>query len=217
MKYSLSILLSFFLLFSCGPRERVSKSVFEEVNRSMEAKKLSDSQIIQEAMIWGDSIRMEAQRQLMESLHKAIEERGVVGAVVFCSDDAIPIIKELSDRYGVSIRRTSLRARNSTNSPNDEEVPILEAYQYNAENSVENASNIQKIEGGDVLLYTKAILISSEFCLACHGSETNDIEKGVLSKIDSIYTDDKAKGFSVGDLRGMWSLKIPKKAVVNRL
>ncbi|REG77556.1 Tll0287-like domain-containing protein [Algoriphagus antarcticus] len=217
MKHLLYFLIPAILLVACGPQERVSKNVFDEVNSSMEAKKLSEAQITQEAMIWGDSISSEAQQQLMANLHKAVEENGYAEALEFCNVNAAPIIKLLSDKNGVSIRRTSTRTRNQDNMPTEEELPILEAYQYNMENGIENEPNIQKIEGGDVLLYNKAIVISSEFCLACHGDPKNDIEIDVLSKIDSLYPRDLARGFKVGDLRGMWSIKLPKKSVVNRL
>ncbi|WP_339697783.1 DUF3365 domain-containing protein [Algoriphagus aquimarinus] len=216
MKNFLYFLIPAVLFLACGPQERISKSVFDEVNKGMEAKKLSEAQITQEAMIWGDSISNEAQQQLMANLHKAVNEQGATGALNFCNVNAAPIIKKLSEKYGVIIRRTSSRARNQENLPIKEEFPILDAYQYNAENGIENKPNIQTIEGGDVLLYTKAIVISTEFCLSCHGDPQKDIETGVLSKIDSIYPRDLARGFEVGDLRGMWSLKIPKKDVVLR-
>ncbi len=217
MKHIIYLLFPTLLLIACGPQERVSKNVFDEVNRSMEAKKLSEAQITQEAMIWGDSISTEAEQQLMASLHVAVQEKGHAAALAFCNVNAAPILKKVSDTYGVSIRRTSTRARNQDNLPTEEELPLLEAYQYNMENGIENEPNIQRIEGGEVLLYTKAIVISSEFCLACHGQPEKDIEVAVLDEIDSLYHGDLARGFEVGDLRGMWSLKLPKKSVVNRL
>ncbi|MEB2783317.1 Tll0287-like domain-containing protein [Algoriphagus persicinus] len=217
MKHFIYILIFAFLFVACGPQERISKSVFDEVNNAMEAKKLSEAQITQEAMLWGDSISSEAQQQLMASLHQAVDEKGFVGALDFCNVNAAPIIKVLSDKYGVAIRRTTYRARNQNNLPTEDEAPILDAYEYNAENGIENKPNIQKIENGEILLYTKAIVISSEFCLACHGDPKNGINSGVLSKIDSLYQKDLAREFELGNLRGMWSLKIPKKSVVNRL
>lgn len=217
MKRTVCSLIPFLLLLACGPQDRVSKRVFDEVNKSMEAKKISDAQIIQEALVWGDSISNEAQKQLMKSLQQAVGDKGFAGAVDFCNVNAIPITKELSEKHGVSIRRTSTRARNQANLPTGEESLILDAYEYNAENGIENEPNIQTLEGGRDLLYTKAIIIPSEFCLACHGDPQNDMEAGVLSKVDSLYPGDLARNFEVGDLRGMWSLKIPKKSLVNRL
>ncbi|PZX57869.1 Tll0287-like domain-containing protein [Algoriphagus chordae] len=217
MKQLVSFLIPALLLMACGSRERISKDVFDQVNKSMEAKKLSDAQIIQEAMIWGDSISTEAQQLLMQNLHTKVNENGYAEALEFCNINAVPIIEELANTYGISIRRTSTRARNQANLPTADEVPLLEAYQYNVENNIKNESNIQAIAEGDVLLYTKAIVISSEFCLACHGVPTKDLEVDVLSKIDSLYPEDSARDFGLGDLRGIWSLEIPKKAVVNRL
>ncbi|WPR74678.1 DUF3365 domain-containing protein [Algoriphagus sp. NG3] len=217
MKYVISFLIPALLIIACGPQERVSKDVFDKVNSSMEAKRLSEAQIIQEAMIWGDSISNEAQQQLMTNLHQAVEEDGFSSALDFCNVNATPIIKALSDRYNISIRRTSFRARNQDNLPTEEESQILEAYQYNVENGIASEPNIQKIDNGEILLYTKAIIIPSEFCLNCHGNPETRIDKSVLEKVDSLYAGDLARDFEVGDLRGMWSLKIPKKAVVNRL
>lgn len=83
MKQLLYILVLSLIFFSCGPRERVSKTVFDDVNRSMEAKKLSEAQITEEALVWGDSISLEAQKQFMASLQNAVRDRGFEGALAF--------------------------------------------------------------------------------------------------------------------------------------
>jgi hypothetical protein len=202
---------------SCGPQERVSKEVFEAVNQKMEVKKLSDFEITQEAMVWGDSISTEAQRQLMSNLQNAVTEKGVEGAVEFCNVHALPILQDVAEKYGVSIRRVSSRFRNPNDKPNSDELPLLEAYEYNVENGIANDPNLQKIENGNAYLYTKAITIPNAFCLNCHGNPASDINPKTLEKINSLYSNDLAQGHKVGDLRGMWALRIPKKAVVDRL
>lgn len=202
---------------ACGPQERVSKEVFDAVNEKMEVKKLSESVIIQEGMIWGDSISNEAQKQLISNLQKAIEEKGVAGAIGFCNVEALPILKTVSEKHGVTIRRASNRYRNPDDQPDEDEAKILDAYEYNAENGIKNDPNIQKIEGGEVYLYTKAIIIPGAFCLSCHGDPDKDIDAKTLAEINALYPSDKATGHKIGDLRGMWSIKIPKKEVVGRL
>ncbi|MDF2156651.1 DUF3365 domain-containing protein [Algoriphagus sp. CAU 1675] len=202
---------------SCGPREQVSKDVFEEVNQAMEVKKLSEAEIIEEALIWGDSISMEAQQQLVSNLQKAIAEKGVAGAIEFCNVQATPILKEVGQKYGIEIRRASNRYRNPADQPDEDEKPILEAYEYNVENQIESEPNIQKIQGGETFLYTRAILIPVGFCLSCHGDPQKDIEPATLEKVNSLYPEDKAQGHKVGDLRGMWSIRIPKREVVKRM
>jgi hypothetical protein len=217
MKTIAKFIAPILLMYSCGPQERVSKEVFEAVNEKMEVKKLSDFEIVQEAMVWGDSIATEAQVQLISNLQKAIAEKGVDGAVEFCNVNATPLLNEVAEKYNVSIRRASNRYRNPADQPTEDELPLLEAYEYNAENGIKSEPNIQKIENGDILLYTKAIVIPGAFCLSCHGDPSKEIDSNTLQKIDSIYPNDKARGHQIGDLRGMWSIRIPKKEVVNRL
>jgi hypothetical protein len=217
MKNNIILCVLILVVASCGPQERVSKEVFDAVNEKMEVKKLSDFEIIEEAMVWGDSISTEAQNQLISNLKKAVAEKGADGAVEYCNVNATPILKEVAEKYGISIRRVSNRYRNPADKPNEDEIPLLEAYEYNMENGIKSEPNLQKIDNGNAYLYTKAILISNEFCLNCHGDPASELDQKTLEKINSLYPKDLAKGHEVGDLRGMWALRIPKKAVVNRL
>ncbi len=205
------------LAFSCGPQERVSKDVFDAVNKKMEVKKLSEAEILQEAMIWGDSISEQAQSQLISNLQNAIAEQGVAEAVEYCKINATSILDSVALDDGIIIRRVSNRFRNPDDQPNEEEEQLLEAYEYNSEQGIESDPNIQKFENGEVYLYTKAIVISKGLCLSCHGNQNTEIEGETLEKINALYPDDKATGHQMGDLRGMWSIRIPKKAVVDRM
>ena len=211
-------LLFFHLLLSCKSDKRISREVFEQVQRSQEVKKINKVDILNKALEWGEEISLEAQKELMGTLQKAISERGVSGAVEFCNIEALPILKQVSDEYGVSIRRASNAYRNPADQPNETEKAILEAYEYNQENGIEgNAPNVQKLENGKELLFTKAITIPGGLCLNCHGEPGVNIEKETLEIIDRLYPEDKAKGHQIGSLRGMWSISIPIKEVVNKM
>lgn len=207
----------FLLLISCGPRERVSREVFDDVNNAMEVKRLSDAEILQEAMIWGDSLTAEAQTNLISSLQKAIEEGGFEHAIAFCNENASTITASNLPSDEIQLKRVSFKNRNPQNVPDADESLILDAYAYNVENGLENKPNIQKIENGEVFLYTKAILFPGGLCSNCHGNPDTDISNQVLNSINELYPGDQATGFQPGDLRGMWSIKIPKKEVVKRL
>ena len=216
LKVSLAIVWTT-VLVSCGPQERVSKEVFEEVNQNMEVKKLSEAEILEQAMEWGDSISTVAQKELVSQLQNAIAEKGVPGAIDFCNVNALGILQKVSDTYQVSIRRASNRYRNSSDQPTADEQAILEAYEYNAEKDLKSEPNIQKVQNGEVLLYTKPIVIPNGMCLSCHGEAGKEINEETLQKINELYPDDRAKGHQVGDLRGMWALRIPKSEVVKRM
>lgn len=206
-----------FALFSCDSEKKISREVFEDVRNANEIKKLSEADIIQEAMEWGNEISAEAQKQLMEQLQKAIATHGVPGAVEFCNVEALPMLKETGDSLGVIIRRTSNDYRNPADQPTEDEKALLEAYEYNEKNQVKYEPNVQKIKNGSVLLYTQAITIPGGLCLNCHGIPGSDINEETLEKLNRLYPGDKAKGHQLGDLRGMWSISIPQKEIVNRL
>lgn len=214
MKNRYGFILLIGIIISCGPRERISKEVFDEVNKNMEVKRLTEAEIIQEAMIWGDSISVLAQKNLITNLQKAIEEGGVVHAIEFCNVKAEEITNSTD---GVLIRRVSTKNRNSNNFPDSQEAPILDAYEYNSENGLESEPNIQKIENGEIFLYTKAIIFPGGLCMNCHGEPGSQISDPVLEALNKLYPEDKAIGYKSGDLRGMWSLRIPKNRVVDRL
>lgn len=205
------------LLLGCSNQERISKEVFDQVNKNMEVKKLAESDIIQQGMLWGDSISKEAQQLLLSNLQKAIAEKGVAGAIGFCKVEAIPMIQSVGDKYGVIVKRVSNRFRNPADQPDADEAKILDAYEYNAENGIVSEPNIQKIQGGEIYLYTKAIVMPAGICQSCHGDPLQDITAETLSEIKRLYPLDKVTGHEPGDLRGMWSIKIPKKQVVLRM
>ena len=217
MKKILGFLLAIIFLSSCGSNERVSKEVFEEVNKSMEVKKLNEVDILQAGMEWGDEISTEAQQQLVSALQKAIEEKGVPGAIEFCNVQAFPILQEVGTKYGVTVRRASNKYRNPADKPTEEEKGILEAYEYNAENELPLDPSIQKFENGEVYLYTKVIKIPNGMCLNCHGEPGTDISAETQKALADLYPGDKATGHKIGDLRGMWSIRIPKKEVVKKM
>lgn len=215
-KMTLSV-LALMMIIGCGPRERISKETFEQVNEAMEVKRLTEVEILEEAMEWGDSITTEAQAQLISKLQQAITEKGTVGALEFCNLRALPILAEVSGKHQVEIRRVSNRNRNPANIPNEQEAPLLDAYEYSAENGENGKPSIQKIEDGTVFLYTKPIVIPGEFCLSCHGEAGKNMDENTVTKLAELYPLDKAQNHKVGDLRGMWSVRIPKKEVVKRL
>jgi hypothetical protein len=214
---NLLLLLITILIFSCGPQERVSQEAFNEVQLNNEVKRITEVAILEEAMVWGESITQEAQAQLTAQLQEAIAANGPAGALDFCKVNALPLLKSLESKHAVTLRRVSSQPRNPADAPNAQEIPLLDAYAYNAENNILADPSIQKIEGGEVLLYTKPILMANALCLSCHGDPKKDIAPETAAKLKQLYPQDPATGYAQGDLRGMWALRLPKKEVVKRL
>lgn len=201
------------LFYSCGSDDKISREVFEEVQKANEVKKLSEVDIFNEALKWGEEISVEAQKQLMATLENAIEEKGASGAMEFCNTQALAILKEVGDRHGVTIRRVSNESANPADQPLEEEKMLLEAYQYNEQNGIRHEPNLQKLKDGSVLLFTKAITNLDGLCLNYHGEPDKDVDEETLRKISPSNPEDNAQD----GLSGMWSIAIPQREVVKRL
>jgi len=210
----LPVFAAIFVLFcSCGSDQKISREVFEEVQQANEVKRLSEVDIFNEALKWGEEISAKAQNQLMTNLEKAIEEKGADAAMEFCNTQVVKILKEIGDQYGVTIRRVSNYSTNSANQPLEEEKMLLEAYQYNEQNDVKHEPNLQKIKDGSILLFTKAITNPDWLCPDFDGEPDKDTDKKTLQKNSSSNPKDNAQD----GLSGMWSISIPQKEVVKRL
>jgi hypothetical protein len=205
------------LLFSCETERRIDREAYDGGRKDMEVKKISEIDITNKAYEMGDEISTAAQQELMSTLTRAIEEKGVAGAVDFCNLEALPLLQKVGESYNAQVRRVSNRYRNPQDQPDQEEEMLLSAYEYNVENQIQSSPNVQKIQDGQVLLYTKAIQIPGQLCLNCHGEPGVDIDREVMAKINELYPEDKATGHEIGDLRGMWSIRISRKEVIRNL
>lgn len=151
----------------------------------------------------------EFMKDLKGVLISQIQTNGVLQAVSVCSDTAQVLTNNFGLQKGVYIRRVSFKNRNENNYPDDFEKKVLSKFELlhqNKElnNETEYAEIIQEGEF-KYLRYVKPILVQAE-CLNCHGSET-DIMPEVKQLIVQEYSNDKAIGYKVGDLRGAVSLK----------
>lgn len=140
---------------------------------------------------------------LKPQLKSALAKGGVKHAIEVCSVKAPEIAKELSSSSQWDVKRVSLKARNQHNAtPNEWEESVLEQF----------TQRQQQGESAKVMM--KAEIIQNEFrfmkaqgtaplCLTCHGSELSAETKAALKEY---YPDDKATGYSLGQIRGAFSL-----------
>lgn len=61
---------------------------------------------------------------------------------------------------------------------------------------------------GSVHFYAP-ILLAAPVCLQCHGRPEKDIAPATMAAIKKLYPEDKATGFQLGDLRGLWRVTFP--------
>lgn len=139
--------------------------------------------------------------QLKAALVLAIQKDGLQSAVQVCKEQAPQIAANLSnDNWTVA--RTSLKARNVKNQPDEWETAVLrsfdERYKAGEKASMLTSSQMEN----DTFRYMKAIP-TGQLCLACHG---RSVDPELRKSIDTLYPQDTAVGFTTEDIRGAFTL-----------
>lgn len=155
----------------------------------------------------GQKITKETFQTLSANLQNAIKEGGVEHALQFCNVEAIPLTDSLSDHHDVSIRRASHKPRNAYNTADSLEAEVIAKYIEN----LESGDDLKPVTYADEnrITFHAPITITNQLCLNCHGKANEDITKENLATIQELYPDDQATGFSMGDLRGIWTVRFP--------
>lgn len=141
--------------------------------------------------------------ELKPKLKGAIQTGGLEHAVKVCSIEAPAIASSLSSETGWMVKRVSLKPRNKNSAlPDSFETMVLEKF-----------NEIQaKGESPALLEYSEIVDNQYRFmkaqavegiCLSCHGSSISPDTKRI---IDEHYPDDLATAYSLGEIRGAFSL-----------
>jgi hypothetical protein len=154
----------------------------------------------------GDSIALAAQKALLQRVSAALQEGGPVYAVEFCRLQALPLTDSLSKAYQVQISRVAQRNRNPHNqAAGNEELALFEKYAQQRA-SGQALADTAWLQGNQVVYY-KPIMLGMPACLQCHGVPESEIDGQTLAVIREKYPEDKAIGFALGELRGLWKLQ----------
>ena len=215
-KHIIVFLFFAFILVACTATNQDGRQI-KEIMKSREIKKVSEADILNKAMNIGNMITDSSQMEISRNLIKSMKSDGVVGSIKFCNANAIEITNSLSKKYSAVIKRTALKTRNENNNPNKLEMDILEAYKNATTDTIQISPSVQMIENTDQVLFTKPILIKNPVCLNCHGSVGTTLSEENSELIGSLYPNDKATGYQINDFRGMWSVILDKKTIVNAL
>lgn len=156
----------------------------------------------------GPKITAKAFAKLSGALGEAIGKSGPAGALSVCSEKAPQIAKEVAAAHGVTLRRATHKPRNPKNAADEVEKAALEAFMAALANK--EAPTPQVITNADgSRAFLAPIVLGNPLCLQCHGAPGKDIAPETLAAIQKLYPDDKATGFQLGDLRGLWRITFP--------
>ena len=152
----------------------------------------------------GNEIVDTVQATLKGNLVKAMQEGGPVNAVSFCNARAMELTDVYSLKYSTDVKRVSDRNRNGKNAPNQKELEVLEDFRHTLEVGQPLSPKVAIDAEGKKHYY--APIFTGGVCLTCHGDVKN-MQPELVHTIDSLYPNDKAKGYVVDELRGIWSIR----------
>lgn len=156
----------------------------------------------------GKKIAGVAQAALGKNLTAAINSKGTEYAVEFCNVEAIPITDSMANVLGASLKRVTDKTRNPKNQANEDELVFIKKMKEEMQSGESPDPLVVEINGKMVGYYP---IVTNALCVKCHGDKNMDIEQPTFKKIQALYPSDKALGYSVNELRGMWKVEMNKK------
>jgi len=136
---------------------------------------------------------------LKTQLQSAMKEGGPASAVDVCHKIAPAVAASLSEEHGVRLTRVSLKNRNpEMGLPNAWQTEVLQDFEARQQAGESPDSLAYSAVVGNEYRFMKAIPTQA-VCLNCHGT---DIQPEVQAKITEWYPEDRAVGYSEGDIRG---------------
>ncbi len=157
----------------------------------------------------GGEVATAYMKELKGKLIAAMSEGGPVHAIEVCGTESAKLSAAYKSKFEdvLEVRRFSDRFRNPKNKPAKEEAEVLQGFREELQKGTGISDHVL-IENGSTVRFFKPILLQSE-CLLCHG-ERDAMPEQLRSMLDSRYPDDKATGFSIGDLRGVITVTMSK-------
>ncbi|MGR7813951.1 c-type heme family protein [Lacinutrix undariae] len=145
---------------------------------------------------------------LGKNLMGTIQKKGTLGALVFCNEQAYPLTDSMSVLYNAAIKRVSDKPRNLNNKANNKELMYINSFKNDIKNNIEPKPIVDQLNGKVHVYYP---ITTNSMCLQCHGNPETDIAKPTFSKLAVLYPNDKAIGYNINQVRGMWSVIFSKK------
>ncbi|MCS6807983.1 MAG: DUF3365 domain-containing protein [Bacteroidota bacterium] len=138
--------------------------------------------------------------------------QGIPHAASLCADTAQTLTRSLAQEQRVELRRISLQARNPLNRPNSREQQHLQTLERMQQvGTLTDSTVIWDIVERDGIRYAhmiRPIILNNPLCLNCHGTH-KDIAPETAAVLSKRYPQDKARGYTLGQVRGAVSVLSP--------
>jgi Protein of unknown function (DUF3365) len=170
---------------------------------------LAEPITLEQAVLKGSTVSAALVQKLTHQLKEQMQISGPIGALNYCTQNALPITDQIAEESNTSIKRVSLKNRNPINTASPIEKILLNRWEKIYLSGQPLPVYEIQLHGNGKYTYYKPIVINNEACLKCHG----DIEADspLYKAIRTAYPEDQATGYRMGDLRGMIVITLPKQ------
>ena len=144
---------------------------------------------------------------LGKNLMGTIQKKGTLEALEFCNVRAYPLTDSMAVVHNASIKRVSDKPRNPKNKANSEELEYIKTFKTLVASEKEISPIVKETED-DVNVYYP--IVTNSMCLQCHGKPETNIKPDLLKTLTLLYPEDKAKGYSENQVRGIWNVSFKK-------
>ncbi|WP_178984940.1 Tll0287-like domain-containing protein [Winogradskyella helgolandensis] len=144
---------------------------------------------------------------LGKNLMGTIQKKGILEALNFCNLQAYPLTDSMSVVHNATIKRVTDKPRNPNNKANTEELGYIRDFKEVIANNEEPKPIVKKMDDKVKVYYP---ITTNNMCLQCHGKPNETVEASTLTRIKSLYPMDKALGYDINEVRGIWSITFDK-------
>lgn len=137
-------------------------------------------------------------QNLVKNLTDKMQQDGALPALEFCHINVSALAKTAAGERMANLEfgRTSHKLRNPKNAPADWMLPYLDQFKVTTIKAPAKPVVHQFKDGKKA--YLDPLYVGPQ-CLTCHGSPSKEMS----AKVTSLYPEDKAVGFKLGEFRGM--------------
>ena len=208
---SIILFLLFPVLSSC--QKKTEKEVEQETAAPALMPTLTEVRR-QEILQQGGEASGSLLASLGPKLKAALKAGGPEHALMICQQIAQPSTKEVSQNMtggmtGVTITRVSLKPRNPENAPDGLDTEVLTGWQKQVADDGKPPSDEVRVKDGKIAVFYRPILLQ-DVCLKCHGDPAA-FSEALSDKLGKLYPDDKATGYTTGELRGAFRVEFPSE------
>lgn len=149
----------------------------------------------------------EASRELIEALggqlKAALTAGGPEAALPVCRTIAMPLTRATAEKFaGLTVARVTDKPRNPANAADETDLAALARFEAaRGAGKPELLAHLTTEADGRTVRYYRPLRVS-ETCLKCHG-ERDAMSDQLRKLLVDAYPEDKAHGYTLGDLRGL--------------